>query len=261
MDSLSRACFCLCMWTFLRGLLGDQKKPSMQVSSSGQDTDDFWISIRYSPRGVWRHFCPAERGVREMTGDTPSSSGATAVANQPHTPLNLVGVMLRRFWAQALTTAVKRSSGSTARQSSSGFCSKWLSLVLEFDRDKGLGLSESLAFVSCIRSGLEQGRIADRCLPDLIALVARHAEERAEVPVSPFRTSGPTGSTREKKELWAVYEALSTLVSMSGGAAGGPGSGGGGMPTHTVVRAADHVGQSADVVMSRAHAALRRSPH
>jgi len=79
------------------------------------------------------------------------------------------------------------------------------------------------------------------------------------VPVSPFRNNSgqPGGSgSRERKELWATYEALSTLVSMSGGAAGGPGSGGGGMPTHAVMRAADDVGQSAEIVMSRAHSAL-----
>jgi len=259
MDSLARASFCLCMWTFLRGLLGDHKKPIMQVSSSSEGNNDFWISVRYGLGGTWRHFYPTERGVREMTVHAPASHETPA--NQPYTPLHLVGVMLQRFWAQALTAAVKRGSGSgsSSRQTWSGFCSKWLTLVLEFDRNKGLGLSESLAFVSCIRSGLEQGRIADRCLPDLLALVARHAQECAEVPVSPFHNNSgqPGGSgSRERKELWATYEALSTLVSMSGGAAGGPGSGGGGMSTHAVMRAADDVGQSAEIVMSRAHSAL-----
>lgn len=255
MDSIARSCFCVCMWTFIREKLGDQKRPSLQVSASCESTEDFLISIRYSGRGAWRHFYPTERGVREVKADVSSSSVSFGAGNQPYTPLHLIGSLLQRFWAAALTAAVGSKRSSSTRQTSTAFCSKWLSVVLELDREKSLGLSQSAAFVSSIRAGLEQSHVADRCLPDLLALIARHAEERAEVPLSPLRSSG--GSSKSK-HLWATYEALSTLVAMHGGAAGGPGSGGGGMPSAAVMRAADQVVQSADSVMSRAHAALRR---
>ena len=99
----------------------------------------------------------------------------------------------------------------------------------------------------------------------MLALVARHAEERADVPLSPFRSGGERASSKHR-ELWAAFEALGALLaaSNSGSAAGAgagvgvAGSGGSGMTTKSVMCAADQVGESSDAVMSRAHAALRR---
>ncbi len=256
MDSMGKACFCLCMWTFVRELLGDQKKPCIRVSAASESQNDVWISIRYSPRGAWRHFYPAERGVREVCMDAAASPPPSLIAMQPYTPLHLTGALLQRFWAAALTVAAKRAH--VDRAATSGFCGKWLLHILELDEEKGLGLAQSLAFASCINTGLEQGRIADRHLPLLSTLIARQAAERPDVPMSPLRSGGHGGGSSGSKELWSAYDRMGVLVAMCQGASGGPGGGGGRMQTQSVVRAAEHVGQSADVVMSRAQSALRR---
>jgi len=254
LDSFARACFCLCMWTFLRETLSDSqsRKPSMQIRCSPDNPEEFWVAIRYSPRGGWRYFCTTEKplGAREE----PSVSTL-----QPYPPLHSIGVVFQRFWATALANSSPAKRSAAARSTTTGFCSKWLCLVLELDREKELGLARSLAFVSSIRAGLEQSRVASSCLPELQALIARHAAERPEVPVSPLRGAGSHGAEHVRdSELWAAYAALSTIVNMSSGATGGPGSGGGRMSTEAVLNAAERVGQSADIVMSRASSALRQ---
>ena len=250
LDSLGRACFCLCMWTFMREYLREQKKPCLRVSVSADSPREFWVSVSYGARCGWRHFHPGERGVREVIVDA-----VTQRPNQPYSPLHLIGALLERFCAASLSSSPQETGAE--RHVSSTFCSKWLSFILDLDREKGLGLSHSLDFVLSIRAGLEQGRILDRCLPELIALIARHAEERVDVPPSPLRTCQPVGGS-DNRDLWDAYSALGKLVSVCGATAGGPGGGGGRMPTQAIMRAAEHVGQAADTVMSRAHAALRR---
>lgn len=255
MDSFARACFCLCMWTFLRETLGEQKKPTLHVCSADRQ-DEYWLAIRYSPRGAWRYFRTIEKPlcVREHSIDALPPRQPL-----PYSPLRLIGALLQRFWATALSSsnAVKRNSAF--RSTSAGFCSKWLSLILELDREKGLGLAQSSVFVSSVRHGLEQGRIANSCLPELQALIARHAAERPEMPVSPLHGNNSDGAVDEgDRELWAAYTALGTIVKMSGGAGGGPGSGGGRIRTESIVCAAEQVGQASDVVMSRASTALRQ---
>ena len=257
LDSMGKACFCVCMWTFVREQLGEQKKPCIRVSAASESQDDFWISIRCSPRGGWRHFSPSDRGVREEVLDAVASSPPSLMAMQPYMPLHMMGAVLLRFWAAALNAAAKRAQAD--RVTTSVFCGKWLSHILELDVEKGLGLAQSLAFVSRINVGLEEGRIADRHLPDLVSLVARHAAERPDVPMSPLRGGGQGGGSSDGKALWSAYDRMGVLVACCSGAAGGPGGGGGGhMQTLSVVRAAEHVGESADVVMSRAQSALRR---
>ncbi len=256
LDSFARACFCVCMWTFLRESLSDSpsRKPSMQIRCSPDNPEEFWVAIRYSARGSWRYFCTTEKplGARE------ESSGAVSPL-QPLQPLHLIGVVFQRFWATALASSSPTKRSAAARSTTTGFCSKWLCLVLELDREKELGLARSLAFVLSIRAGLEQSRVASSCLPELQALIARHAAERPEVPVSPLRGAGSHSAEYGRdSELWTAYAALSTIVNMSGGAAGGPGSGGGRMSTEAVMGAAERVGQSADIVMARASSALRQ---
>jgi hypothetical protein len=249
MDSLALASFCLCMWAFIREHLGDQRKPVLHVSAARDNATDFCISLRY-PRGAWRHYQPTERGVREMTGEASGPGGL------PYTPLHLIGVLLHRFWASSLSVAVRRSAST--RATGSNLCSKWLSLILELDRDKGLGLAQSVSLVSGIRAGLEQGRLAAGCLPEIVALIARYAEERDDEVPSALRSGGAAHAAAESagKELWAAYSALAALVRKFGG--GGEGVGGE-MATCAVLKAADLVGQSASTVMSRATSVLRRS--
>ena len=257
LDSLARACFCVCMWTFLRESLGEQKKPVLQICASADCLDEYWVAIRYSPRGAWRYFSTMEKPmcVREH-----SSPALPSQQHQPYSPLHLVGVVLQRFWATALSSSSAGKRSSAFRNTTAGFCTRWLSLILELDREKALGLASSVAFVSSLRQGLEQGRIANSCLPELQDLIARHAAERSETPISPLRGDiihGAADSRERERELWDAYRALGTIVNMCGGAGGGPGSGGGRIPTENIICASEQVGHSADIVMSRASSALR----
>ena len=241
------------MRTILRESLGEHKKPVLQICASADCLDEYWVAIRYSPRGAWRYFSTMEKPmcVREhpvlrcrlsSTNPTRPPPGRCCAATiLGHGPFELK----------------RRQAQLGFRNTTAGFCTRWLSLILELDREKALGLASSVAFVSSLRQGLEQGRIANSCLPEL-QILARHAAERSETPISRYAaTSFMVQRTVKERELWDAYRALGTIVNMCGGAGGGPGSGGGRIPTENIICASEQVGHSADIVMSRASSALR----
>ena len=113
LDALGGATFCLCLWTFIRELLGDQKKPTLLacVDKHGPSRrEDVWVSVRWTPRSAWRHFeaapqhANAERSWREVHTATAVAGGS---AHVPCAPLHLVGAILHRFWAVAVASAAK----------------------------------------------------------------------------------------------------------------------------------------------------------
>ena len=177
LDVLGGATFCLCLWTFIRELLGDQKKPTLLacVDKHGPSRrEDVWVSVRWTPRSAWRHFeaapqhANAERSWREVHTATAVAGGS---AHVPCAPLHLVGAILHRFWAVAVASAAKQAGGGyhgggggAVGVGGGGSCGKWLSLILELDKEKGLGLSMSSTFVSDVSAALVAGRNLDRCV-------------------------------------------------------------------------------------------------